>query len=154
MKRVMAIYVEVLGMLSRVHSPFLLAVREYWDRWFAQTGLSKLHCIARIRAFFAHLNSPFPAFNAQFIAGLEFLGRILLTLGLGTRLIGFLMAANIWVAYWPADREAPVSIFFDPGNFYVANPSTFLFASSIVLIFCAHYLSSEYSIARCFKEQA
>ena len=154
MKRLIAMYVEVSGMLSRLQSPFLLAVRLYWGWQFAQTGWGKLHNIAKITGFFASLNIPFPAFNAHFIAGLEFFGGILLILGLGTRLIGFLMVGNMLVAYWTADREALVSIFSDPGKFYVADPFTFLFASLIVLIFGAGYLSLDHVIAKRMQEQA
>ena len=154
MKRLIATYVEVSGMLARLQAPFLLAVRLYWGWQFAQTGWGKLHNLAKITAFFTTLNIPFPAFNAHFIAGLEFFGGILLILGLGTRLIGFLMAANMLVAYWTADREALASIFSDPGKFYVADPFTFLFASLIVLIFGAGYLSLDHIIAKRMKEQA
>jgi len=69
MKRLIAMYVEVSGLLSRLQSPFLLAVRLYWGWQFAQTGWGKLHNIAKITAFFVSLNIPFPAFNAHFIAG-------------------------------------------------------------------------------------
>jgi putative oxidoreductase len=154
MKRLIAMYIEVSGMLSRLQSPFLLAVRLYWGWQFAQTGWGKLHSIAKITVFFASLNIPFPAFNAHFIAGLEFFGGILLILGLGTRLIGFLMVANMLVAYWTADREALASIFSDPGKFYVADPFTFLLASLIVLIFGAGYLSLDHIIAKRVSEQA
>jgi putative oxidoreductase len=154
MKRLIAMYVEVSGMLSRLQSPFLLAVRLYWGWQCAQTGWGKLHNIAKITAFFTSLNIPFPAFNAHFIASLEFFGGILLILGLGSKLIGFLMAANMLVAYWTADREALASIFSDPGKFYVADPFTFLFASLIVLIFGAGYLSLDHIIAKRIKEQA
>lgn len=154
MKRLIAMYVEVSGMLSRLRSPFLLAVRLYWGWQFAQTGWGKLHNIGKITGFFASLNIPFPAFNAHFIAGLEFFGGILLILGLGTRLIGLLMAGNMLVAYWTADREALASIFSDPGKFYVADPYTFLFASLMVLIFGAGLVSLDYMIAKRMKEQA
>ena len=154
MKRLISMYIEVSGMLSRLRSPFFLAVRLYWGWQFAQTGWGKLHNIAKITAFFASLNIPFPAFNAHFIAGLEFFGGILLILGLGTRLIGFLMAANMLVAYWTADREALASIFSDPGKFYVADPFTFLFTSLIALIFGAGYLSLDYIISKRVKEQS
>ena len=154
MNRLIAKYVQVSAILSHLQSPFLLAVRLYWGWQFAQTGWGKLHNIAKITGFFASLNIPFPAFNAHFIAGLEFFGGILLILGLGTRLIGFLMVGNMLVAYWTADREALVSIFSDPGKFYVADPFTFLFASLIVLIFGAGYLSLDHVIAKRMQEQA
>jgi len=154
MKWLIAIYVEVVGMLSRLQSPFLLAVRLYWGWQFAQTGWGKMHNIAKITAFFTSLNIPFPGLNAHFIAGLEFFGGILLILGLGTRLVGFLLAANMLVAYWTADREALASIFSDPGKFYVADPYTFLFASLIVLIFGAGFLSLDNVLAKRMKERA
>jgi len=86
MKRLIKLYVEVAGLLSRLQSPFLLIVRLYWGWQFAQTGWGKMHDIAKITAFFTTLNIPFPAFNAHFVAGLEFFGGILLILGLGTGL--------------------------------------------------------------------
>ena len=154
MKHLIKLYVEAAGLLSRLQSPFLLIVRLYWGWQFAQTGWGKMHDIAKITAFFTTLNIPFPAFNAHFVAGLEFFGGILLILGLGTRLVGFLLAANMFVAYWTADREALGSIFSDPGKFYVADPFTFLFASLIALIFGAGLLSLDHIIAKRVKEQA
>ncbi|RXH55684.1 DoxX family protein [Granulicella sibirica] len=154
MKRLIAMYAELSGMLSRLQSPFLLAVRLYWGWQFAQTGWGKMHDIAKITAFFTTLNIPFPAFNAHFVAGLEFFGGILLILGLGARLVSLLLAANMFVAYWTADREALGYFFSDPGKFYVADPFTFLFVSLIVLIFGAGFLSLDHLIAKRLKEQA
>jgi putative oxidoreductase len=154
MKRLIKLYVEVAGMLSRLQSPFLLVVRLYWGWQFAQTGWGKMHNISKITAFFTTLNIPFPAFSAHFIAGLEFFGGILLILGLGTRLVGFLLAANMFVAYWTADHEALGSIFSDPGKFYVADPFTFLFASLIVLIFGAGLFSVDHILQKRVQEQA
>jgi putative oxidoreductase len=154
MKRLIKLYGEVAVLLARLQSPFLLAVRLYWGWQFAQTGWGKLQNIAKITAFFTTLNIPFPAFNAHFVAGLEFFGGILLILGLGTRLVGFLLAANMFVAYWTADREALGSFLSDPGKFYVADPFTFLFASLIVLIFGAGFLSLDHIIAKRVTEQA
>ena len=153
MNQLTKIYVVLSGMSSRLQSPFLLAVRLYWGWQFAQTGWGKMRDIAKITAFFTSLNIPFPAVNAHFIAGLEFFGGILLILGLGTRVVGFLLAANMFVAYWTADREALASIFSDPGKFYVADPFTFLFASLIVLVFGAGYLSLDHILAKRMKEQ-
>ncbi|MBW4039714.1 MAG: DoxX family protein [Acidobacteria bacterium] len=154
MKRLIKLYAEAAALLSRLQSPFLLAVRLYWGWQFAQTGWGKLHDIAKITAFFTSLIIPFPGFNAHFISGLEFFGEILLILGLGTRLVGFLLAANMFVAYWTADHEALVSIFSDPGKFYVADPFTFMLASLIVLVFGAGILSLDYILERQAEGQA
>jgi putative oxidoreductase len=110
--------------------------------------------MAKIADYFTSLNIPFPAASAHFIAGLEFFGGLLLILGLGTRLVGLLLAANMLVAYWTADHDALVSILSDPGKFYVADPYTFLFASLIVLIFGAGWLSLDALILKRLKEQA
>ena len=64
-------------------------------------------------------------------------------LGLGSRLISFLLAGNMLVAYWTADHAALLSFFSDPGKFYVADPYTFLFASLMVLIFGAGFFSAD-----------
>jgi len=73
--------------------------------------------------------------SAPFIVGLEFLGGILIMLGLGSRLIALLLTCDMLVAFIAADREALFSIFSDPDNFCAATPYTFLIAFLIVLIF-------------------
>jgi putative oxidoreductase len=154
MKQWIERYFGVSGKASLLQSPFLLAVRLYWGWQFAQTGWGKLHNLAKITDYFSRLNIPFPAANAHFIAGLEFFGGLLLIVGLGTRLVGLLLAANMMVAYWTADHDALVSIISDPGKFYVADPFTFLFASLLVLIFGAGLLSFDALIMKRLREQA
>src|SRR3984885_4991058 len=141
MKSVAWLYARFAKIASHLQSPFLLAVRLYWGWQFAQTGWGKLHNLSKIIGFFASLNIPVPSISAHFISGLEFVGGILLILGLGSRLIGLLLAVNMFVAYWTADHEALTSIFSDPGKFYVADPYTFLFAALMVLIFGAGLFS-------------
>jgi putative oxidoreductase len=58
------------------------------------------------------------------------------------------------VAYWTADHEALLSVFSDPGKFYVADPYTFLFASLMVLIFGAGVLSLDALIVKRLGKQA
>jgi putative oxidoreductase len=141
MKSSLRLYDRFSALVSYLQSPFLLAVRLYWGWQFAQSGWGKLHHLEKIAGFFATLNIPFPALNAHFISGLEFVGGIFLIAGLGARLIGLLLTGNMLVAYWTADREALFSVFSDPGKFYVADPYTFLFASAMVLVFGAGLFS-------------
>jgi putative oxidoreductase len=141
MKSLVRLYSKFSMAASYLQSPFLLAVRLYWGWQFAQTGWGKLHNIDKIAGFFASLNIPFPTVSAHLISGLELIGGILLIFGLGSRFIGLLLAANMFVAYWTADHEALTSIFSDPGKFYTADPYTFLFASLMVLIFGAGLFS-------------
>jgi putative oxidoreductase len=130
-----------------LQSPFLLAVRLYWGWQFAQTGWGKLHHLAQITDFFRSLGIPFAAFSAPFVSGLEFVGGLLLIAGLASRLTGFLLAANMFVAYWAADHQALLSVISDPGKFYGADPYTFLFAALLVLIFGAGFFSLDAAIA-------
>ena len=76
------------------------------------------------------------------------IGGILIMLGLFSRPIAFLLACNMFVAYWTADREALTAIFSDPGKFYVADPYTFLFASLMILIFGAGLFSIDTLISK------
>jgi putative oxidoreductase len=154
MKRWLETYFGISGKISLLQSPFLLAIRLYWGWQFAQNGWGKLHNLAKITDYFTSLNIPFPAASAHFIAALEFFGGLLLIVGLGTRLVGLLLAANMMVAYWTADHDALVSILSDPGKFYIADPYTFLFASLMVLIFGAGLLSFDALIMKRLKEQA
>ena len=148
MKTLLKLYVRLAALVSYLQAPFLLAVRLYWGWQFAQTGWGKLHNLAKITDFFASLNIPFPAMSAHFVASLEFVGGILLILGLGSRAIGLLLSANMLVAYITADREALTAVFSDPGKFYIADPFTFLFASAIVLIFGAGLFSADALLAK------
>jgi putative oxidoreductase len=125
----------------RLRSPFLLFVRLYWGWQFIQTGWGKLHNLSHVKDFFASLGIPAPGVMAPAIASLEFFGGILLIVGLGTRLIGILLAGNMLVAYITADLPALKSIISDPGKFYIADPFTFLFASLLVFIFGAGFIS-------------
>jgi putative oxidoreductase len=131
-----------------LQSPFLLLVRLYWGWQFMQTGWGKLHNLSHVHDFFASLGIPLPGVMAPAVASLEFFGGILLIVGLGTRLIGLLLAGNMFVAYLTSDRMALASVFSDPGKFYIADPFTFLFASLIVLVFGAGFFSLDALIAR------
>jgi putative oxidoreductase len=154
MKSLSALYSRCSTFVCYLQSPLLLAVRLYWGWQFAQTGWGKMHNIAKITGFFTSLNIPFPAANAHFISGLEFFGGLLLIVGLGSRFIALLLAGNMMVAYWTADHDALVSIFSDPGKFYVADPYTFLFASLMVLIFGPGLFSLDALVARVVKGRA
>jgi putative oxidoreductase len=151
MKSMYKVYERFAALASYLQSPFLLAVRLYWGWQFAQSGWGKLHHLDKITSFFTSLNIPFPALSGHFVSGLEFVGGILLIVGLGSRLIGLLLTANMLVAYWTADREAFFSIFSDPGRFYVADPYTFLFASAMVLVFGAGLFSVDALLTKRYR---
>jgi putative oxidoreductase len=72
-------------------------------------------------------------------------------LGLFTRPVALLLTCNMFVAYWTADCEALSAIFPDPGEFYAADPYTFLFASLMVLIFRAGFFAVDTPVAKRLK---
>jgi putative oxidoreductase len=148
MSQLLLVYRRIAAGFSSMQSAMLLAVRLYWGFQFAQTGWGKLHHLGRITPFFASLHIPFPGLNAPFVSTLEFVGGILLMFGLFSRPIAFLLACNMFVAYWTADREALLSIFSDPGKFYAADPYTFFFASLMVLILGAGLYSIDTVLVR------
>src|SRR5277367_692106 len=88
MKAVLGLYLRFSGLISKLQSPFLLIVRLYWGWQFAQSGWGKLHHLDKVTDFFTSLNLSAPGLTAHFVSGLEFVGGILLILGLGSRLIG------------------------------------------------------------------
>ena len=151
MSRLLVLYRRFASAASSLQSPMLLLVRLYWGFQFAQTGWGKLHNLAKITSFFATLNIPLPGIAAPCVSMLEIIGGILLILGLCSRPISLLLACNMFVAYWTADREALSAIFSDPGKFYIADPYTFLFASLMVLLFGAGYFAVDTYIARRLK---
>lgn len=134
-ERLRALYGLLAGTGNSLQSVLLLSVRLYWGWQFAQNGWGKLHNLVRVTKYFASLGLPAPGATATFIAALEFLGGILLILGLASRLIAVPLAIDMLVAYIVADRQALASFISDPGKFYSADPYTFLFASLIVFIF-------------------
>jgi putative oxidoreductase len=131
-----------------LQSPLLLLVRLYWGWQFAQTGWAKLHHLHRVIGFFGSLGIPHPEVVAPFVSGVEFVGGILLILGLASHITGLVLAIDMLVAYWVADRAALHSILSDPGKFYGADPYTFFFASLIVFIFGAGLFSLDALIGR------
>jgi putative oxidoreductase len=145
------LYARFSFLASYLRSPFLLAVRLYWGWQFAQSGWGRLHHVGQATSFFASLNLPFPETTVILISSLEFVGGILLIVGLASRLTGLLLAGDMVVAFWTADREALSSIFSDPGKFYGADPYTFLFAALIVLIFGAGLFSVDAWLSRRYQ---
>jgi putative oxidoreductase len=92
--------------------------------------------------------------NAAFISGLEFVGGILLAIGLGSRLIAFLLACDMAVAYWLGDHDALFSFFSDPDKFAAAAPFVFLMASLIILIFGPGKIAIDTLIAKRFGHRS
>ena len=152
MEKIRNLYEMFVRAASSLESPFLLIVRLYWGWQFMQTGWGKLGDLGKVTNYFTTLGIPAPAWNATFISGLEFVGGIMLAIGLGSRVIAFLLAADMAVAYYVGDHDALLSFFSDPDKFYAAAPFTFLVASLIILIFGAGKLALDAIIAKRFGQ--
>ena len=142
------LYRLLITVASSLQSPFLLFVRLYWGWQLAQSGWGKLHNIDKVTEFFLSLGLPAPGFTAHFIASLEFVGGLLLILGLASRLNALVLTINMLMAYIIADHDALLSIFSNPDKFYAAAPYTFLVASLVILIFGPGLFSVDAAIAR------
>jgi putative oxidoreductase len=137
---------------SNLQSPFLLVVRLYWGWQLATNGWGKLHNLSRVTEFFASLGLPAPGPTATFVATFEFVGGILLALGLLSRVAALGITIDMLMAYVTADRAAFASVFSDPGKFYTADPYTFLFAGLLILIFGPGKISLDTLFARRFGD--
>lgn len=71
---------------------------------FYLTGKGKVGNPDGITEFFSGLGIPFPAANAWFVSHLEYIGGMLLIVGLATRPIAALLGATMIVALLTADR--------------------------------------------------
>ena len=147
-------YATFANSANSLQSLFLLAVRLYWGWQFCQTGWGKLHNLPHVIEFFTSLGIPAPALNAYFVSGLEFVGGILLILGFGGRLIAFVLAFDMIVAYLTADRAALLAFFSKPEDFSAAAPFAFLMASLIVLVFGSGKFSLDYLIERSWLRRS
>ena len=134
MQSLFRLYASFLRAICFLESPLLLAIRLYWGWQFAQSGWGKLHRLPQVAEFFGTLNLPAPHFTAVFVALVEFVGGILLALGLCSRLISLMLFINMTVAYWTADHEAFGQIFSNPDKFTGADPYTYWFAGLLILI--------------------
>lgn len=129
------LYNILISAASSLQAPFLLLVRLYWGFQMAQTGWGKLGRMADVTSYFASLGVPLAAVTTPLIVVLEFVGGILIMLGLGSRLLAFLLTCDMIVAFLLGDRDKLVLVFSDPDKFYAAAPYPFLLAFLIVLIF-------------------
>jgi len=71
---------------------------------FAQAGWGKLNNLTQVTGFFTELGIPAAHIQAPFVAGLEFVGGLMVLLGLCTRFISIPLAFTMVVAIATAKR--------------------------------------------------
>lgn len=138
-------------LLNWLQSPLLFLIRIFWGPQLVMTGWGKLQHIDKVAQFFAALNLPAPMATAIFVGMVEFIGGILFTLGIGTRLVSLVIFVNMTVAYWTADRDALLGIFSMPDKFYGADPFTFWFSALIILVFGPGVIAVDWFLLRKVK---
>jgi putative oxidoreductase len=140
--------------VSRLQSPFLAIVRVYWGWQIAQNGWGKLHNLANVTAFFTSLGLPAPGATATFVASFEFVGGILLAVGLLSRIAALGLVIDMTMAYVVADRQAFFSFFSDPNKFAAADPFVFFFVGLLILIVGPGKISIDALQKRVLKRRA
>jgi putative oxidoreductase len=133
--RVKNLHDKFFNLVSYAQTPFLLFVRLYWGWQISQNGWGKLHNLPHVTEFFAGLGLPAPGPTAIFVATFEFIGGILLAIGLLSRVAALGFVIDMTMAYITADREALLSFWSAPEKFYGADPFIFLFVGLLILIF-------------------
>ena len=147
------LYALFVRIASSLQSPFLLVIRLYWGWQISQNGWGKLHNLSHVTEFFASLGLPAPGATATFVATFEFVGGILLAVGLLSRIAALGLVIDMTMAYVTADREALASVFSDPGKFYNADPFIFFFVGLIILIFGPGKFAVDALIERASKKK-
>ena len=154
MKKSEKFYRLFVRMVNFLQSPFLLAIRLYWGWQFFETGKGKLQNIQHVVQFFQTLNIPMPEANAWIVAIMECFGGLLLTAGLGSRLVAFALAFDMVIAYITADSDAVKASFTDSDKFVQAAPFPFLLMTLTVLAFGAGVFSLDWLIGRKFYKKS
>src|SRR5689334_15293203 len=93
---------SVLGICAKLSWLGPLAVRVLVGVAFALGGWGKPHNLDGITGFFTDLHIPLPHANAVFVSCVEFIGGLLLILGLGTRIAALFLVATMTVAFFTA----------------------------------------------------
>ncbi len=89
---------EALRRLTRAQWVPQLLVRLFVGYFFLETGWGKIHNLQGMAERFADWGLPAPAFNAALSGWTEFLGGLLVVLGLFTRLVSIPLFINMVVA--------------------------------------------------------
>jgi len=89
---------ELLRLIRSLDWLAPLVVRLFFGYFWLETGWAKLHNLDQFTARFVDWQIPFPAFSATLSAGTEFIGGLLIMIGLFTRLTCIPMIFNMVVA--------------------------------------------------------
>jgi putative oxidoreductase len=146
------IYDLFVRLPSHLQAPLLLIIRVYWGWQISLNGWGKLHNLPHVTEFFASLGLPAPGPTAAFVATFEFVGGILLAIGLLSRIAALGLVIDMITAYVTADREALLSFLSAPEKFYSADPFIFFFAGLLILMFGPGKIAIDTLLERYLKK--
>jgi len=109
-KFVTKIYEWIITISSNLQSVFIFIMRIFWGNLFLMAGFGKLTHLDKAASFFSSLDIPFPTFTAGMVGTFEFVGGILLIIGLASRLISIPLIVIMLVAYSTAHVDVFSSI--------------------------------------------
>jgi putative oxidoreductase len=121
MKGLVALVERVFSGLGSRAWIVLLVARLSMASEFVLSGWGKLHNLPKLAAYFASLNIPAPSANAAAAATTEFLGGLLLLVGLGTRFASVALTVVMTVAIFTAKLKE-VEIHTPADFFYMSEP--------------------------------
>jgi putative oxidoreductase len=126
--------------------PVLLLVRLAWGFQLAESGWGHLTNVGKTADFFTSLHIPFPVANVYLSGTTEFVGGILLMVGLFSRIISIPLFFNFCVAYLTASHAAIKELihFQSPDDFINDSAFPFLVTSLLILAFGPGKISLDY----------
>jgi putative oxidoreductase len=147
-EQIQKLYGLCVRIASSLQSPLLLVIRLYWGWQISQNGWGKLHNLSHVTEFFASLGLPAPGATAAFVSTFEFVGGILLAVGLLSRVAALGLVIDMLTAYITSDREALSAFFSNPDKFYNADPFIFLAVGLVVFVFGPGKIALDYLIEK------
>lgn len=141
MKKIINKYHQVLDKLTDLPLLIFRAVLVYG---FYSPALYKISDFAGTASWFESLGIPFPTLNAYLAGITEFAGVILLTLGLGTRLISFPLIITMIVAIFTVHIDSG----FSAAKNGIEIPLYFIFMLITLMVYGPGKLSVDYLIQK------
>ena len=126
-----------------------LLTRIVMGQAFYYTGHGKLQNFDRTVSFFADLGIPFPALNAGVVSTIEFVGGMCLIVGLGTRIVSFLLSGSMVVALLTADKQTFLDKF--PADITDVTPFVYLVFLVWLVLYGPGPVSIDRMISRWFQ---
>ena len=132
----------------KVEPTALLLTRLVFGQAFVVTGWGKLNNLDGVRAFFTELGIPLASVQAPMVATIEFVGGLLLLLGLGTRYASLLLVSTMLVALATAHRGDFGPAFVFAKSFADMTPMPFLVGLVWLVVRGAGNLSVDAKLAK------